>query len=99
MSHVWFDRREISIESRESRKSLAAIYENVNDLIRIELEQGISADRIIVGMSKNILQINQHELCVDCFLLGLHILDKLQFDCNALVTECRCTRYIFVIDK
>lgn len=49
LSHVWFDRHEISITSRECRKSLGAIYQNVNDLIRVELDLGIPANRIIVG--------------------------------------------------
>lgn len=49
LSNVWFDRRSISIEVKENRKSLAAIYLSVNELIRSEIDQGISPTRIIIG--------------------------------------------------
>lgn len=50
-SHVWFDRKSISIDSLESRKSLANSYELVNELIENELKNGIPINRIVVGMS------------------------------------------------
>lgn len=49
LSNVWFDRRSISIEALESRKSLSQIYETVHDLINEELDHGIPSSRIIIG--------------------------------------------------
>lgn len=49
LSNVWFDRKEITIEAKESRSSLAKIYESVNELIRNEVQKGIPLSRIIVG--------------------------------------------------
>lgn len=49
LSNVWFDRKEITIQAEESRSSLAKIYESVNELIRTEVQKGISPSRIIVG--------------------------------------------------
>ncbi|XP_053950175.1 lysophospholipase-like protein 1 [Anastrepha ludens] len=48
-SNVWFDRRSISIDALEDRKSISRIYEKVCDLIKNEQELGISPNRIIVG--------------------------------------------------
>ncbi|KAG4070003.1 hypothetical protein HA402_013663 [Bradysia odoriphaga] len=48
-SHVWFDRKSISIDALESRKSLASSYELVNELIEAELNNGIPINRIVVG--------------------------------------------------
>lgn len=50
-SHVWFDRKSISIDALESRKSLSTSYELVNELIENELKDGIPINRIVVGMS------------------------------------------------
>lgn len=49
LSNVWFDRRSVSIDARESRKSMSQIYETVHELISEELAQGIPPSRIIVG--------------------------------------------------
>ncbi|XP_055903048.1 lysophospholipase-like protein 1 [Eupeodes corollae] len=49
LSNVWFDRRSITIDARENRKSLASIYETVHELINEEENLGIPAERIIVG--------------------------------------------------
>lgn len=49
LSNVWFDRRSISIEAMESRKSMAQIYETVHEMISDELSLGIPINRIIVG--------------------------------------------------
>lgn len=49
LSNVWFDRKEITIDAKEDRLSLAKIYESVNELIRNEVDKGISPSRIIVG--------------------------------------------------
>jgi phospholipase/carboxylesterase len=49
-SNVWFDRKSISIDALESRKSLTSIYETVNDMLTREIEgSGISAKRVVVG--------------------------------------------------
>ena len=49
LSNVWFDRKQITIDAKECRLSLAKIYDCVNDLIRNEVDKGISPSRIIVG--------------------------------------------------
>lgn len=49
LSNVWFDRRAISIDVSEDRKSLSEIYEKIDDLIQNEVELGVSPNRIIVG--------------------------------------------------
>lgn len=49
LSHVWFDRRAITIEALENRKSLSQMYEKINDLIQNEVELGVSPSRIIIG--------------------------------------------------
>uniref|UniRef100_A0A1L8DYZ4 palmitoyl-protein hydrolase n=1 Tax=Nyssomyia neivai TaxID=330878 RepID=A0A1L8DYZ4_9DIPT len=49
LSHVWFDRKSISIEAKECRRSLASIYETVGELLKIERDAGIPENRIIVG--------------------------------------------------
>ena len=49
-SNVWFDRKDIAIEAKECRKSLATIYETVNELLKREIDGcGISSKRVIVG--------------------------------------------------
>lgn len=48
-SNVWFDRKQITMEALECRKSLASIYETVNEMIERESSNGISPNRIIVG--------------------------------------------------
>lgn len=48
-SHVWFDRKAITIEAREARSSMAKIYLSVGDLLKKEMEAGIPINRIIVG--------------------------------------------------
>lgn len=49
-SNVWFDRKEISIEAQECRKSLSKIYETVNELLSREINGcGIASNRIVVG--------------------------------------------------
>lgn len=49
LSNVWFDRKQITIDAKEDRLSLAKIYDSVNELIRNEVEKGIAPSRIIVG--------------------------------------------------
>lgn len=49
LSNVWFDRKEITIDAKECRLSLAKIYDSVNELIRNEVDKGIHPSRIIVG--------------------------------------------------
>lgn len=49
LSHVWFDRKAITIEAPEARISLSKMYEKVAQLIKQELESGIPPERIIVG--------------------------------------------------
>lgn len=46
---MWFDRKSIKPEAKECRKSMAAMYENVTDLIKTEVNQGIPLNRIAVG--------------------------------------------------
>lgn len=49
-SNVWFDRKSINIEAQENRKSLAAIYETIQELLKREIDGcGIPAKRVIVG--------------------------------------------------
>jgi phospholipase/carboxylesterase len=49
-SNVWFDRKSISIDALESRKSLSSIYETVNDMLAREIDGcGIPARRVVVG--------------------------------------------------
>lgn len=49
-SNVWFDRREISIEALECRKSLSSMYETVKEMIVRESEgSGLALNRIVVG--------------------------------------------------
>lgn len=68
-SNVWFDREAIDIETKECRKSLSTIYESVTDLIKTEMDQGLPANRIIVGKLNKTLcisfcQINQRISCI-----------------------------------
>jgi hypothetical protein len=47
---VWFDRREISIDALECRKSLSTIYDAVKEMLVRESEGcGIPLNRIVVG--------------------------------------------------
>lgn len=49
-SNVWFDRKSISIEAQENRKSMTSIYETVTELLKREIDGcGIPAKRVIVG--------------------------------------------------
>lgn len=48
-SNVWFDRKEININVKESRRSMASIYEIVEELIKREINLGVPPERIIVG--------------------------------------------------
>lgn len=49
-SNVWFDRKSVSIDAQENRKSMASIYDTVNELLKREIEgSGISARRVVVG--------------------------------------------------
>lgn len=49
-SNVWFDRKAVTQEALECRKSLSAIYETVNEILKREIEGcGIPARRIVVG--------------------------------------------------
>ncbi|CAD6994791.1 unnamed protein product [Ceratitis capitata] len=48
-SNVWFDRRAISIDVLENRKSISQIYDKINDIINNEAELGITSNRIVVG--------------------------------------------------
>ena len=49
-SNVWFDRNSIAIDALESRKSLASIYETVNEMLTREIDGlGIPAHRVVVG--------------------------------------------------
>lgn len=50
LSNVWFDRKSISIDAMECRKSLASIYETVNEMLIREIDGcGIQANRVVVG--------------------------------------------------
>ncbi|GAB0087817.1 lysophospholipase-like protein 1 [Sergentomyia squamirostris] len=49
LSHVWFDRKAISIEAKECRKSLSSIYETVGEMLKTEIDGGIPENRIVVG--------------------------------------------------
>ncbi|XP_075145769.1 lysophospholipase-like protein 1 isoform X2 [Haematobia irritans] len=49
LSNVWFDRRAISIDAPENRESMAKIYEDVHDILKQEVSNGIPFNRIIVG--------------------------------------------------
>uniref|UniRef100_A0A1A9ZM90 palmitoyl-protein hydrolase n=1 Tax=Glossina pallidipes TaxID=7398 RepID=A0A1A9ZM90_GLOPL len=49
MSNVWFDRRTISIDAFECRKSMAEIYEDIHEMINAEVSAGVPLDRIIIG--------------------------------------------------
>lgn len=47
---MWFDRKQISIDAFECRKSLSAIYEAVKEMLLRESEGcGIPLNRIVVG--------------------------------------------------
>lgn len=49
-SNVWFDRKAVTVEAQENRKSLASIYETINELLKREIDGfGIPAKRIVVG--------------------------------------------------
>lgn len=48
-SNVWFDREAIDIDAKECQTSLSTVYESVTDLIKTEMDQGLPANRIIVG--------------------------------------------------
>lgn len=50
LSNVWFDRRAITIQAQENRRSLASIYETVNEMIDRETKfSNIPESRVIVG--------------------------------------------------
>lgn len=49
LSNVWFDRSSISVNAPENGKSLAEIYESLNELLHEEVKLGIPMNRIIVG--------------------------------------------------
>ncbi|XP_053624459.1 lysophospholipase-like protein 1 isoform X2 [Plodia interpunctella] len=49
MSHVWFDRADISPNVPEKEESIAKIEREVKNLIEIENDAGIPTNRIIVG--------------------------------------------------
>lgn len=49
-SNVWFDRKSVTIEALENRKSMSSIYETVNELLKREIDGcGIPARRVVVG--------------------------------------------------
>lgn len=49
-SNVWFDRKSVSYEAHECRKSLSAIYETINEMLRREIDGcGLPARRVVVG--------------------------------------------------
>lgn len=49
-SNVWFDRKSVSYEAHECRKSLSSIYETINEMLRREIDGcGVSARRVVVG--------------------------------------------------
>lgn len=49
LSNVWFDRKAVSIDAKDKRKSLSEIYESVHELLNEEIKSGIPVERIIVG--------------------------------------------------
>ncbi|XP_075991240.1 lysophospholipase-like protein 1 [Anticarsia gemmatalis] len=49
LSHVWFDRADISIDAPEKLESISSIEKEVRNLIKQENEDGIPSERIIVG--------------------------------------------------
>jgi phospholipase/carboxylesterase len=49
-SNVWFDRKSIQLDAHESRRSLAGIYETVNEMLTREIDGcGIPAKRVVLG--------------------------------------------------
>lgn len=48
LSNVWFDRKSVTIQAKECRRSLATIYETVNEMIARETRE-IPLSRVIVG--------------------------------------------------
>lgn len=48
LSNVWFDRKQITIQAKECRRSLATIYETVNEMIARETRE-VPENRVIVG--------------------------------------------------
>lgn len=48
-SHVWFDRLAISKQAKECRQSMEAAHEYIKDLIKMERDNGIPSNRIVVG--------------------------------------------------
>lgn len=49
-SNVWFDRKLVTQDAQENRKSLASIYETINEILKREIEGcGIPARRVVVG--------------------------------------------------
>lgn len=49
MRHVWFDRKSISMEAKESVESIQEIGKVMNKLIEEEISQGVPLSNIIVG--------------------------------------------------
>lgn len=49
LSHVWFDRKAITIDAPEARQSLSKMYDSVAELIIQEQESGVPPERIILG--------------------------------------------------
>lgn len=52
-SNVWFDRIAITKRANECRSSMEAAHEYINDIIKAEKENGIPANRIVVGNGFN----------------------------------------------
>lgn len=49
-SNVWFDRKSVTYEAHECRKSLSTIYDTINEMLRREIDGcGVQARRIVVG--------------------------------------------------
>lgn len=49
-SSVWFDRKSVTPEAHEDRKSLAGVYETVNEMLKREIDgNGIPPQRVVVG--------------------------------------------------
>lgn len=49
---MWFDREAIDIDVEECQDSISTMYQPVIDLIKTETDQGVPANRIVVGKLK-----------------------------------------------
>jgi len=48
-SHVWFDRYEMSPQGQEDLTSMDEMCRGLDEIVKHEINQGVSADRIVIG--------------------------------------------------